>query len=412
MNFERIRLDFPILNKKHDFGSLVYLDSGATAQKPAQVINSVVNFYENFNSNVYRGVYQLGENATTMYEKARDKVASFINAADPSEIIFTGGTTEGLNFVADTWAAANISEGDEILLTEAEHHANFLPWKHLATKTGAKLRFIKIDKNSFKLLPEEGNLINEKTKLVSLIHFSNVLSNVWQENQLENLIKKAHQVGAKVLLDAAQSVPHKKIDIQSLNADFFVFSGHKMLGPTGIGVLFIKKELHGDVEPYQFGGSMVRSAVAPIPTWNDPPQKYEAGTPPIAQAIGLGAAVDYLKENVDFDELKTHEAKLCAKLVDGLQEMKGIHILADLGEIKKKGHLVSFWVDDIHVHDLAGFLGPKGISVRAGHHCAQPLSVAFNIQATLRVSFYLYNNEPDVDAFLRGLKSAIEFFKK
>ena len=298
MDFEKIRKDFPILSKVIDSKQLIYLDNAATTQKPNFVIDFISDFYKNHNANILRGVYPLAEQATMMYENARQKIAKFINASDVCEIIFTSGTTEGINFISDSWAENSLKPGDEILLTEAEHHANFLPWVLLAEKTGAKLKFIKINPETFKLEFSD-DLITEKTKFVAITHSSNVLGNIWQKNQLEKIIKKSHEVGAKVLLDAAQTVPHQKIDIQKLNPDFLVFSGHKMLGPTGVGILYVKKEIQDEVKPYKVGGSMVHSAVAKSPTWVESPAKFEAGTPPIAQAIGLGAAVDYINENID-----------------------------------------------------------------------------------------------------------------
>ncbi len=410
MDFEKIRKDFSILSKVIDSKQLIYLDNAATTQKPNFVIDSISGFYKNHNANILRGVYPLAEQATEMYENARQKIAKFINASDACEIIFTSGTTEGINFIADSWVQNNLKPGDEILLTEAEHHANFLPWVLLAEKTGVKLKFIKINPKTFKL-DFSDDLITEKTKLVALTHSSNVLGNIWQKDQLEKVIKKAHEVGAKVLLDAAQTVPHQKIDIQKLNPDFLVFSGHKMLGSTGIGILYIKKEIQDEVAPYRVGGSMVHSSVSKSPTWVESPAKFEAGTPPIAQAIGLGAAVDYINENINFDGLKKHEANLCSKLIDGLQQIDGVTIFGNIEELKQTGHLVSFFVEDIHVHDIASLLGSKNICVRAGQHCAQPLSTVLNVQATLRVSFYLYNTDKEVEIFLKELQEAIIFLK-
>ena len=410
MDFEKIRKDFPILSKVIDSKALVYLDNAATTQKPNFVINSICDFYKNHNANILRGVYPLAEQATEMYENARQKIAKFINASDSCEIIFTGGTTDGINFIANSWGENNLKKDDEILLTEAEHHANFLPWILLAEKTGAKLKFIKINPKTFKL-EFTNDLITEKTKFVALVHSSNVLGHIWQKNQFENVIKKAHEVGAKVLLDSAQTIPHQKINVQELNPDFLVFSGHKILGPTGIGILYIQKKIQNDIKPYKVGGSMVHSALSKNPTWVEPPQKFEAGTPPIAQAIGLGTAIDYINENIDFDELKKYEANLCSKLIDGLQKISSVKILGNIEELKQSGHLVSFFVEGIHVHDLAGLLGSKNVCVRAGQHCAQPLSTFLNVQASLRVSFYLYNTEKEVEIFLKELEEAIKFLK-
>lgn len=416
MNIEKLRCDFPILNRVVDSNPLIYLDNAATSQKPEFVIDAISEFYKKHNANILRGVYPLAEQATTMYEDARLKVAKFINAADSSEIVFTGGTTEGINFIADSWAERNLKEGDEILLTEVEHHANFLPWALLAEKKGVKLKFIKIDPTiivgpkTFELEFDQ-NLITEKTKLVAVTNSSNVLGDVWPKGKLEEVVKKAHNVGAKVLIDAAQSVAHQKVDVQKLKADFLVFSSHKMFGPTGIGVLYIKKDVQDDVEPYRVGGSMVYSAVCKPPTWAEAPAKFEAGTPPIAQAVGLCAAIDYLNENINFDELKKYESSLCAKLIDGLQKIDGINILGNIETLKQCSHLVSFFVDDVHVHDIASMIGDKNICVRAGHHCAQPLFAKLNVQASLRVSFCFYNTEKEIDIFLNALQEAISFLK-
>lgn len=408
---EKIKLDFPILNQKT---KLVYLDNGATTQKPFQVIENIKEFYEKYNSNVHRSIHELGEGATSFYEGARQKVATFINA-EQEEIIFTSGTTESINFVADAWLKKNIKKDDEIVVTQAEHHANFVPWLRVAQEFGAKIRFIELDKKTFSFNnfdPETSNLINEKTKLVAITHSSNVLGDVWDEdgNQLEKIIKKSHQVGAKVLLDCAQTVARRKIDVKKLDVDFLVFSGHKMLAPTGIGVLFIKKDLFDVVQPYRVGGSMVQSVTFNSAQWRKAPNKYEAGTPPISQAIALGSAVDYLN-NIDFDELKKHEARLCDRLIDGLQKIEGLKILGNINQLKKSGHLVCFNVDGMHAHDISALVSNDGIAVRSGNHCAQPLHQLLGVDASLRVSFYLYNTVQDVDLFLNVLNKVVTFLK-
>ena len=410
MDVEPVKKDFPFFSKKNA-QKCIYLDNAATTQKPEVVINAVADFYRFQNANPYRGIYPLAENATTLYEKARETVASFINAARAEEIVFTSGTTESINFVSSTWAETHIKKGDSIVITQVEHHANILPWQRLAEKTGAQLRFISFDTNNFDTnnfslsIPE--NIIDETTKLVAVTHYSNVLGPVWQGGQLEALIKHAHSVGAKVLLDAAQSVPHGGVDVQTLNSDFLVFSGHKMGGPTGIGVLYIKKELHDVVSPYQVGGSMVHSVTFDDARWANAPQKFEAGTPPIAQAVGLAAAVNYIKK-IDYKKIHAHERVLCNQLLDGLQKIPGVRILGNTELLRANGHLVSFVVDGIHAHDLAAFLGYKGIAVRAGHHCAQPLADMLGIDASLRVSFYLYNTEHDVTSLLSVLTQGIQ----
>jgi cysteine desulfurase/selenocysteine lyase len=409
---EKIKLDFPILNQKFDFGRLVYLDNGATTQKPKQVIDGIKEFYEKHNSNVHRSSHELGEDATSFYEEAREKVAKFINA-EPEEIVFTSGTTEGINFVADAWLRRNIKKDDEIVVTHVEHHANFLPWLRIAQEKEAKLKFIELDTKTYELKTSNLNeLINEKTKLVAVVHASNVLGDVWDEqnNQLEKVVQFAHKVGAKILIDSAQTSPRRKIDVKKLNTDFLVFSGHKMLGPTGIGILYIKKDMHDLVEPYRVGGSMIRYVSLDKAEWREAPNKFEAGTPPIAQAIALGYAIDYLQQKVDFKALKKHETKLCCALIDGLQKIKEIKIWGDVERLKKSGHLVCFSVDGIHAHDVSAYLSKYGVTVRSGNHCAQPLMNLLGVQATVRVSFYLYNTLKDVDDFLKKLHKAIEYF--
>ena len=410
VNLKKIILDFPILKKKPGFNKMVYLDSAATSQKPKNVIDAIKYFYENCNSNVHRSIHSLGEDATTLYEQAREKIATFINAL-PEEIVFTKGTTESINFVADAWGRNNLLSGDEIVISQVEHHANLLPWMRLAEQKNAKLKYIKLNKKTFMLEADLDKLITSKTKLVALTHSSNVLGEVWEKGQLESIIERAHEVGAKVLIDAAQSAPHKKIDVKKLNPDFLVFSAHKLLGPTGIGVLYIKKDLHNDVEPYQVGGSMVYSISDDKIKWKEAPYKFEAGTPPIAQAIGFAAAIDYLNEKINFSELKKHEAKLCHVLIDGLEQIKEVKIIGNLEQIKKEGHLVCFIVKGIHAHDLSSFLSEKGIAIRSGHHCAQPLADLLGVEASLRVSFYMYNTLQDVELFLKELKNGIKYLK-
>jgi cysteine desulfurase / selenocysteine lyase len=404
-----LKKQFPILGNN----DLVYLDNAATTQRPRQMIDAISNFYAKSNANVCRGLYPLGEKATVFYEEARDIVANFINAADRSEIIFTSGTTESINFVAEAWAVHNLREGDEILLTQVEHHANMLPWQRVADKVGARLRFIEVDQETFELKLDDTNLINHKTKLVAVSHCSNVIGNIWGENfeHLQQLISKAHGVGAKVLIDGAQSVPHYAIDLQMLDADFFVFSGHKMCGPTGVGVLYIKKDLHETVEPYQLGGSMIYEATFKNATWLPAPQKFEAGTPPIAQVIGLAETINFIKEYIPFDEQHKHETKLCSMLVEELEKLSCIRIIGNVERLKNCGHLVSFVVDGVHAHDVAGFLGSKGISMRAGHHCVQPFTRLLGIEASVRASFYAYNTMEDVDKTVIAIKDAVSMFR-
>ncbi len=406
---KKIKKDFPIFEKNK---GLVYLDSAATTQKPKVVIQSIVDFYEKYNSNVHRSIHELGEASTSLYEQARIDIAKFLSA-EPEEIIFTSGTTEGINFVADAWARQNVLKGDFIVTTQVEHHANFLPWQRVAKRNNARLNFLEVDTDSFfiKNNLDDNDFWNSKIKLLTVSGNSNVLSDIWLDNSLQQFIDKAHSVGAKVLLDASQMAPCKKIDVKKLNVDFLVLSGHKMLGPTGIGVFFIKKELHDNIEPYQVGGSMVQAASFNDAIWKLAPEKFEAGTPPIAQVVGLGAAVKYLNDNIDFNELEKHTANLCSKLIDGLLKIKDIKIWGNVERLKKTGHLVSFSLPDIHAHDISGFLGQQNIAVRSGHHCAQPLADILGIKSSVRVSFYIYNTKDDVKYFLEKLRETIKFFR-
>ncbi len=411
IDVEKIRADFPIFSHIQKSGQqFIYFDSAASAQKPKVVIDAITNFYATQYAPVHRSFYDLGEQATEQYEQARATVARFINVQHTEEVIFTKGTTEGINFVAQTWALENLKAGDEILTTHAEHHANLIPWQQVAQKTGAKLTFVPMDKETSQLVFTE-DLITEKTKLVAVTHASNVVGEVW-DGQLENVIKQAHSVGAKVLIDSAQSAMHKKIDVQTLAPDFLVLSGHKILGPTGIGVLYIKKDLHDSISPYHYGGAMVNFVALDHATWADAPQKFEAGTPNTGGAIGLAAAIDYINATIDFDVLKNHETVLCTKLLDGLKTIDGIEIAGNLDIIQKHGYLVSFSIDGLHAHDLATTLGASNIAVRAGNHCARPIVELLGFDALLRVSFGIYNSERDVEIFLQELGRAIHFFKK
>ncbi len=404
---QKLKKDFPIFKNNKN---LVYLDSAATTQKPKLVIQSIVDFYEKYNANVHRSIHELGESSTSLYEQAREKVAKFLNA-EKEEIIFVKGTTEGLNFVADTWGRQNVLQDDVIVTTQVEHHANFLPWLCLTKNNGASLKFLEVDTDDYSIKTPSSDFWNSKIKLVAVSGNSNILGDIWADGQLEQIIEKAHSVGAKVLLDASQLAPCKKIDLKKLNVDFLVLSGHKMLAPTGIGVLYIKKDLHNKIEPYQVGGSMVQAASFHDVTWKSAPNKFEAGTPPIAQAVGLGAAIDYFDENINFDDFGVHTSNLCKILLEGLQKIDGIKIWGNIDGIKKDGHLVCFSLNDIHAHDISGFLGNENISVRSGDHCAQPLATVLRIKSSVRVSFYVYSTESDVEYFLEKLDKTIKFFR-
>jgi len=394
--FKELRADFPIFTQKINSYPLIACDNASTTHKPQSVIDAIVNFYTTTNANIYRGIHLFAEQATAAYEGARKKVANFIGAL-PEEIVFTRGSTSGINFVTATWGDAHIQAGDEIVLTELEHHANLLPWQRLAQEKGAMLRFIPVFPDGSVDLSSLDSIITNKTKMVSVIHVSNAIGT---QVDIETIIARAHTVGARVLIDAAQSVPHQRVNVHALDCDFLVFSGHKLLGPTGIGVLYIKKELHADLAPYEVGGGMVEDVEYTHATWAPAPRKFEAGTPPIAQAIGLGAAIDYLDKNVNFDELAVYEAQLCTRLIDGLSSISGVRILGPIAELKENGHVVSFLVDGYHGHDVAAFLDSRGISVRAGHYCAQPLAKKLGYDSSVRISFYFYNTFEEVDFIL------------
>lgn len=391
--------DFPIFNRQINGKIITYLDSAATSQKPQQVLDAMTQFYAGHNANVQRGLYDLAEQATELYENARATVATFINAQH-DEIVFTKGTTESINLVAASWARHILKPGDVIVLTEMEHHSNLLPWQHSAQETGAEIQFIPVTPEGVLDLTHLTTLITPRTKLVAFTHISHVLGT---HNDVATLVDAARAVGACVLVDAAQSVPHQKIDVKNLDVDFLAFSGHKMLGPTGIGVLYIHKRLHGQMQPYQWGGGMVLQTDFKHSKPVGMPHRLEAGTPPIAQAIGLVSAIEYLTRALSDDALKKHEAQLCTQLIDGLRKIKGITILGPQEQLKQQGHIVSFTVADMHPHDVATYLNQSGICVRAGNHCAQPLMNKLAIIGSIRVSFYLYNDAQDVAKILIAL---------
>lgn len=395
-----IKNDFPIFKHKVDNKELIYFDNAATTQKPQQVIDSIVDFYTKHNANVHRGIYNFGEYATSLFEESRIKVAKFINAHE-SEVIFTTGTTGSINFVALSWANQHIGDGDEIIVSQMEHHSNLVPWQELVRRKGAILKFIPVLPNGQLDIDAYKNLLNKKTKLVAITHISNVLGT---ENDINLITQLAHNVGAKILIDAAQSIAYQKVDVKKINCDFLAFSGHKMLGPTGIGVLFIKSQLHEQIDPYLFGGGMIYEAGFEKSSWLKAPYKFESGTPPIAQAISLGAAIDYINQNINFDELTKLNATLCAKVINEFKKIPQIKILGPVDQLAQKGHLISFVIENMHPHDVAAYLDSHGICVRAGHHCAQPLHKALRIDSSIRVSFYAYNSESEVDYFIELIK--------
>lgn len=396
---QELKSDFPIFSRQIHGHPLVYLDNAATSQKPQPVLDAIMDFYTKHNANIFRGVYTIAEEATALYESAREKVAHFIGA-DANELIFTGGTTEGINFIASTWARENLKSTDQMIVSGLEHHSNLLPWQRCAQLTGARLVFAPINADGTISMDQFAQLVTEKSKLIAVSHVGNVLGT---HQDIATIVRWAHEVGAKVVVDAAQSVPHQLIDVHALDCDFVAFSAHKMCGPTGIGALYIRKELHESIAPYQLGGGMVNAVVGAQFSFQTSPYKFEAGTPPIAQAIGFGAACDYLKQNVDFQELKTFEAGLCSQLIDGLSGLKKVTLYGPLEQLKIMGHQVSFNVQGVHPHDVAAFCDNFGICVRAGTHCAQPLSQLLGIGPTVRASFYLYNDPNEIELLIETI---------
>lgn len=402
---ERIRADFPILKRKIHGRKLVYLDNAATTQKPRQVIEALVKYYSRYNSNVHRSVHTLGEEATAEYEKARSKVAGFIHCS-PSEVVFTRGTTESINLIRFAWGEKNIRRGDTIVVTLMEHHSNLVPWQLLASKKGARLKFVGLEADGTLRLGEFDKLMAESPALLAITQCSNVLGTI---NELNKLCARARRSGAKIVVDAAQSVPHMPVDVSRIGADFLAFSGHKMLGPTGIGVLFGKKKLLEEMDPFHGGGEMIREVFLDHATWKEPPEKFEAGTVNIAGTIGLGAAVDYLS-GFGMENVRRHEVELTRYALEALGKFKDLKVYGP-ARPENRGGVVSFNVGDIHPHDLATILDLEGIAIRSGHHCAQPLMHWLDVPATSRASFYVYNSYDDVDALSRGIEKARGVFK-
>ncbi|WP_078431314.1 cysteine desulfurase [Metabacillus halosaccharovorans] len=402
MNIHDIRAHFPILNQQVNGNDLVYLDSAATSQKPLAVIEALSTYYKEYNSNVHRGVHTLGTKATDGYEGAREKVRRFINAKSMQEIIFTRGATTALNIVAQSYGLTNVKEGDEIVITYMEHHANVIPWQQVAKITGATLKYIPLQEDGTIALKDVEETVTSNTKIVSVMLVSNVLGTI---NPIKEITEIAHKNGAVMVVDGAQSTPHMKIDVRDLDCDFYAFSGHKMCGPTGIGVLYGKKQLLENMEPVEFGGEMIDFVGLQESTWKELPWKFEAGTPIIAGAIGLGAAIDFL-EDIGLDAIEAHEHKLAQYALEQLSQIDGMTIYGP----KHRAGLVTFNIDDVHPHDVATVLDAEGIAVRAGHHCAQPLMKWLKVSATARASFYLYNTEEEVDKLVAGIKKTKEYF--
>jgi cysteine desulfurase/selenocysteine lyase len=404
INAEAVRAEFPILSRQINGKPLVYLDSAATSQKPDAVIEVMDDYYRRYNANPHRGVYTISEEATAAYEAARQRVASFINAASPKEVVFTRNTTEAINLVRYSWGRANIRSGDRILLTEMEHHSNLVPWQLLAQEVGARLEFLCIDDEGLLLLEGLERKL-EGVKLLAITHQSNTLGTI---NPIKPIAEAAHRAGALVLVDGAQAVPHMPVDVQDIGVDFYAFSGHKMCGPTGIGVLWARRALLEAMPPFLAGGDMIRRVHLTDASWNDLPWKFEAGTPSVAEGIGLGAAVDYLKK-FGMDSVRAHERTLVDYAMEKLQDIPEITIYGP-SDPELHGGSISFTLPNIHPHDLATLIDRDGIAVRAGHHCTQPLMDRLGVPATTRASFYIYNRPEDVDQLVTGIQKAQKVF--
>ncbi len=399
--------DFPILNQKINGEPLIYFDSAATSQKPQFVIDAITSYYQNDNANVHRGIYELSQRATNLYEKARDKVQKLIHAKMREEVLFTRGTTESLNWLASTYGVENVKQGDEILLSYMEHHSNIVPWQQLAKRVGASLKYIDLKEDGTLDLADAEAKLSDKTKIVSVTHASNVLGVV---NPIKKLAQMAHQHGAIMIADGAQSVPHMAIDVQEMGVDFFAFSGHKMLGPTGIGVLYGRYDVLNQMQPAQFGGEMIEFVDLHEATFQPLPWRFEAGTPNIAGAIGMGAAVDYLT-NIGMFEVAKYEQSLVDYALPKLKSIDGLTVYGPQDSEQHTG-VIAFNIAGIHAHDLATALDQEGIAVRAGHHCAQPLMHYLDVAATVRVSFYIYNTRQEIDRFVATLGKIKEYFNR
>jgi cysteine desulfurase / selenocysteine lyase len=413
LDVEKVRKDFPVLDRLvHGDKPLVYLDNAATSQKPRQVLDTLDDYYTRHNANVHRGIHVLAEEATALYEGARDKVAAFINAADRAEVIFTKNSTEGLNLAANAiaWSGARshsggLGPGDEVVITEMEHHSNLVPWQLVTQRTGATLKWFNLTDDGRLDLADIDRVITERTKVVSFVLVSNILGTV---NPPDELVRRAHEVGALVVVDASQAAPHMPLDVQALGADLVAFTGHKMCGPTGIGVLWGRREVLEELPPFLGGGEMIDAVTMAASTYAELPHKFEAGTPPIAQAIGLGAAVDYLS-GLGMDAVHAHEQMITAYALERLQEVDGLRIIGP-ATTEARGAAVSFALGSLHPHDVGQVLDELGIAVRVGHHCARPVCLRYAVPATTRASFYLYSTRSEVDALVDGLEYVRRFF--
>jgi cysteine desulfurase / selenocysteine lyase len=404
LDVESLRKDFPIFEMQVHGKPLIYLDSAASSQKPRQVVDRMVTFYETENANVHRGVYELSERATNAYEGARAACARFIGARDPRNIIFTRGATEGINLVRFTWARANVHEGDEILVTQMEHHSNLIPWQILAQEAGANLRSLPVDDEGLLRIDLLGDYITDRTKIVAVSLMSNVLGTI---NPVRAIADAAHAVGARIVVDAAQAAPHIPIDVNELDVDFLAYSSHKMLGPTGAGALYGRLDLLEEMPPFMGGGEMIREVFDDYATWADVPHKFEAGTPNIAQAVGMGAAVEYL-EGLGIENVRAHEKEMVGYAIEKLEGAGAV--VYGPKDVAIRGGVASFNLDEVHPHDMATILDQEGLCIRAGHHCAQPLMRVLGVPATARASFYVYNTPDDIDALVAALDKAKGWF--
>jgi cysteine desulfurase / selenocysteine lyase len=408
LNVSKIREDFPILKRKINRNkTLVYLDNAATTQKPLSVINAIYDYYMNYNSNIHRAVHQMAEEATIAYERTREEIAKFINANSTDEIIFTRNATEAINLISYSWGRANVKEDDYVVITEIEHHSNIVPWQILTQEKRAKLLYVGVDDSGYLKMEDYKRYIeSNKVKLISVSHMSNVLGTIVPINEI---IKKAHDKGVKVMVDGAQSVPHMPVDVQNMDCDFMAFSAHKMLGPTGVGVLYVKREILDKMSPFMGGGDMIKEVHKYETRYNDLPYKFEGGTPNIADVIGFGAAIDYLNE-IGMDNIREHEIDITNYAIKTITDVKGV-IVYGPSSSNHRGGIVSFNIGDIHPHDLATIMNDHGLAIRSGHHCAQVLMERLNVAATSRASFYIYNTKEEVDIFINALEEARRLFR-
>jgi cysteine desulfurase/selenocysteine lyase len=403
-DIEKIRKDFPLLEQEMNGKPIIFLDSAASSQKPAQVIDRLNDYYRTGHANVHRGVYQLSQEATTAFEEARELVRQFINAPSEKEVIFVRGCTEGINLVASSYGRKFINQGDAVLITAMEHHSNIVPWQMICEERGAELRVAPVNDAGEIDLDALYELLDERVKIISLVHVSNALGTV---NPVKAIIDRAHELNIPVLVDGAQAIPHTQVDVQALDADFYTFSGHKMFGPTGIGVLYGKEEWLEQMPPYHGGGEMIKTVTFEKTTYNELPHKFEAGTPDISGVIGLGEAVKYM-QSVGYENISRHEHELLTYATEQLEKIEGLRII---GTAREKASVVSFLVDGVHPYDLGAILDKLGIAVRTGHHCTQPLMARYEIPGTVRASFAFYNNKADIDALVAGINKAVLMLK-